>query len=92
MAFKMKGSAFKLNNVATKSALKQKVDHASTHGGAEDKKYDLLSAEGNYDFVGGSLPSANVVTHKKGNYLNYEKIFYSRRIQYIIDCLKRSFC
>jgi len=27
MAFKMKGSAFKLNNVATKSALKQKVKH-----------------------------------------------------------------
>lgn len=69
MAFKMKGSAFKLNNVATKSALKQKVDHASIHGGAEDKKYDLLSAEGDYNFVGGSLPSANVVKHKKGNYL-----------------------
>jgi hypothetical protein len=31
MAFKMKGSAFKLNNVATKSALKQK-DEESKHG------------------------------------------------------------
>ena len=69
MAFKMKGSAFKLGNIATKSALKQKVDHASIHGGAEDKQYDLLSEGGDYDFVGGSLPSANVVTHKKGNYL-----------------------
>jgi len=69
MAFKMKGSPIKLGSIATKSALKQKVDHASIHGGAEDKKYDLLSAEGDYDFVGGSLPSAAVVKHKKGNYL-----------------------
>ncbi len=79
MAFKMKGSSYKMGGHKTKatmaymknmkSPLEQKVDHASIHGDAEDKKYDLLSEGGDYDFAGGSLPSANVVTHKKGNYL-----------------------
>ena len=70
MAFKMKGSPLQRNfNIGVKSPLEQKVDHASIHGDAEDKKYDLLSEGGDYDFAGGSLPSANVVTHKKGNYL-----------------------
>ena len=44
MAFKMKGSAFKLNNVATKSALKQVVDIAGrpmgTKGRGKRTRYD----------------------------------------------------
>ena len=36
MAFKMKGSAFKLNNVATKSALKQKLSIWEKLGSVKD--------------------------------------------------------
>tara|TARA_R110002110_G_scaffold11538_2_gene55349 strand:+ start:130 stop:354 length:225 start_codon:yes stop_codon:yes gene_type:complete len=36
MAFKMKGSAFKLGNVATKSALKQKLSMWEKLGAAKD--------------------------------------------------------
>ena len=39
MAFKMKGSAFKLNNVATKSALKQGESVVLSDAGKEDYTY-----------------------------------------------------
>ena len=43
MAFKMKGSAFKLNNVATKSALKQQASPMKVAGG---KYVDVIDEEG----------------------------------------------
>ena len=66
MGFKMKGSAFKLNNVATKSALKQLTDeeraanlaHAASQKWWENEdktiNYDLLKERGfTWDKVGG---------------------------------------
>lgn len=43
MAFKMKGSAFKLNNVATKSALKQQASPMKVAGGKY--KYEMVKDE-----------------------------------------------
>ena len=51
MAFKMKGSAFKLNNVATKSALKHSMNEPRTKGSAPvnkemQKKHNKIYGEG----------------------------------------------
>ena len=54
MAFKMKGSAFKLGNVATKSALKHSMNEPRTKGSAPvnkeiQKKHNKLYGEGHSD-------------------------------------------
>ena len=45
MAFKMKGSAFKLGNVATKSAMKSPLEQNATQFGYHDEEGNVIASE-----------------------------------------------